>query len=130
VGKWYDTIPSLPELQKEYDAVAHSTRTTQRELPHDVIDIVSQATRHLQAEERSRKRTHLDEEVDNSSTSLSSEPPKSPAPSMTLPPVVVVSLPDSSSWLVRKLPARTIIYLDSGDAKHLFNASDNETSLD
>ena len=41
VGKWYDTIPSLPELQKECDAIVCSTRTTQRELPHDVIDIVS-----------------------------------------------------------------------------------------
>jgi hypothetical protein len=89
VGKWYDTISSLSELQKECDAIACSTRTTQRELLHDVIDIVSQAT-HLLAEERPRKRTHLDEEVDNSSTSLSSEPPKSPALSTTLPPVVLV----------------------------------------
>ena len=37
VGKCYDTIPSLPELQKECDAIACSARTTQRELPHDVI---------------------------------------------------------------------------------------------
>jgi hypothetical protein len=83
VGKWYDTIPSLPELQKECDAIARSTRTL-RELPHDVIDIVSKA-RHLAAEERPRKRTHLEEEVDNSSTRLPSEPPKSPALSTTLP---------------------------------------------
>ena len=32
VGKWYDTIPSLPELHKECDAIARSTRTL-RELP-------------------------------------------------------------------------------------------------
>jgi hypothetical protein len=35
VGKvWYDTIPSIPELQKECEALARSTRTL-RELPHD-----------------------------------------------------------------------------------------------
>jgi hypothetical protein len=38
--KWYDSIPSIPELQKECEAIAHSTRML-RELPHDVIDIVS-----------------------------------------------------------------------------------------
>jgi hypothetical protein len=84
VGKWYDTIPSLLELEKECDAISRSTRTTPRELPDDVIDIVSKA-RHLAEEERPRKRTHLEEEVDNSSTRLPSEPPKSPALSTTLP---------------------------------------------
>jgi hypothetical protein len=48
--KWYDSISSIPELQKECEAIARSTRTL-REFPHDVIDVVSRA-RHL-AEERS-----------------------------------------------------------------------------
>jgi hypothetical protein len=34
-GKWFDSIPSIPELQKECQAIARSTRTL-RELPHDV----------------------------------------------------------------------------------------------
>jgi hypothetical protein len=80
------------------------------------------------------KRTCLKEEVDNSSTaSLSSEPPKSLALSSssttTLPPIV--SPPEDSSLPAKKLlPAGTNIYWDSADAKLLFNASGNETSLD
>ena len=34
IGKWHDSIPSIPELQKECEAIARSTRTL-RELPHD-----------------------------------------------------------------------------------------------
>jgi hypothetical protein len=70
--KWYDSISSIPELQKECDAIARSTRTL-RELPHDDIDVVSRA-RHLDVEERPTKRTRLDEDADNSS-SLSSPVP-------------------------------------------------------
>jgi hypothetical protein len=87
-GKWYDSIPSIPELQKECEAIARSTLAL-RELPQDVVDIVSRV-RHL-AEERPTKRTCLDEEADNSS-SLSSAPLKSLALSTTielLPPVAV-----------------------------------------
>jgi hypothetical protein len=39
IGKRYDSIPSIPELQKECEAIARSTRTL-RELPQDVIDRV------------------------------------------------------------------------------------------
>jgi hypothetical protein len=129
IGKWHDSIPSIPELQKECEAIARSTRTL-RELPH-VIDIVARA-RYL-AEERPTKRARLDEEADNSS-SLSSATPKSPAPLSTtielLPPVVVVLSPESSPPApAQKLPAGSNIYWDSADAKNLFNASDNETSL-
>jgi hypothetical protein len=132
VGKWYDTIPSPLEIEKEFDAIATSTRTRPRELPPDVIDIVSKA-RHLAEEERPRKRKYLEEEVDNSFTRLSSS--ESPASSSTtLPPAVVellVSPPEDSSLPAKKLlPAGTNIYWDSADAKLLFNASDNETSLD
>jgi len=132
VGKWYDTIPSLLELQKECDAIARSSRTA-RELPPDVIDIVSRA-RHLAAEERPRKRTRLEEAVDNSSTRLScSEPPQSPAlsSSTTLEVVISPAAPKDSSQPAKKLlPPGTNIYWDSADARLLFNASDNETSLD
>jgi hypothetical protein len=49
-----------------------------------------------------------------------------------LPPVIVVVSPppDDSSRPAKKLPAGTNIYWYSEDAKLLFNASDNETSLD
>jgi hypothetical protein len=90
IGKWHDSIPSIPELQKECEAIARSTLAL-RELPQDVIDIVSRV-RHL-AEERPTTRTRLDEEADNSS-SLSSAPRKSPALYTTielLPPGRVVS---------------------------------------
>jgi hypothetical protein len=103
VGKWYDTIPSLLELQKECDAIARSSRTA-RELPPDVIDIVSRA-RHLAAEERPRKRTRLEEAVDNSSTRLScSEPPQSPAlsSSTTLEVVISPAAPKDSSQPAKK----------------------------
>jgi hypothetical protein len=128
VGKaWYDTIPQIFD---EIQALERATRTL-RELPHDVIDIVARA-RYL-AEERPTKRARLDEEADNSS-SLSSATPKSPAPLSTtielLPPVVVVLSPESSPPApAQKLPAGSNIYWDSADAKNLFNASDNETSL-
>ena len=56
--RWFDSIPSIPELQKECEAIAPSTRTMLREFPHDVIHIVS-AARHLAAEERPRKRTRV-----------------------------------------------------------------------
>jgi hypothetical protein len=68
--KWYDTISSIPELQKECDAISCSTRKL-REFPHDVIDIVSRV-RHLVENERPTKRTRLDEDTDNVSTRLSS----------------------------------------------------------
>jgi hypothetical protein len=46
-----------------------------------------------------------------------------------LPPIV--SPPEDSSLPAKKLlPAGTNIYWDSADAKLLFNASGNETSLD
>ena len=87
VGKvWYDTIPSIPELQKECEALVRSTRTL-RELPHDAIDIVSRA-RYL-AEERPTKRTHLGEDADNVSTRLSSPGPSTET-SKSLPLEVVV----------------------------------------
>ena len=128
VGKaWYDTIPQIFD---EIQALERATRTL-RELPHDVIDIVARA-RYL-AEERPTKRARLDEEADNSS-SLSSATTKSPATLSTtielLPPVVVVVSPESSPPApAQKLPAGSNIYWDSADAKNLFNASDNETSL-
>ena len=97
-GKWYDSIPSIPELEKECQAVARSTRT-QRELPHDVIDIISRVS-HL-AEERPTKRARLDEEEADNSTSLSASLKSTPALRSTtiellpLPPVVVEP-PESS----------------------------------
>jgi len=125
-----DTIPSIPELQKECEAIARSTRTP-REFPYDVIDIVSQAR--YRAEERPTKRTRPEEKADNSSTSLSLTTPESPALPMTielvLPSAVVVSPESSQPTPAQKLPAGSNIYWDSADAKNLFNASDNETSL-
>jgi hypothetical protein len=103
--------------------VERATRNqAQRQLPADVIDIVSRA-RYL-AEERPTKRTHLEEKADNSSTSLSSTPPESPALSMTvelvLPSAVVVVSPESSQpTTAEKLPAGSNIYWDSADAKNL-----------
>ena len=130
-GKWHDSIPSIPELEKECQAVARSTRT-QRELPHDVIDIISRVS-HL-AEERPTKRTRLDEEEADNSTSLSASLKSTPALRSTtiellpLPPVVVE--PPESSQPAPKLPDGTNIYWDSAEAKRLFNALDNETALD
>jgi len=116
-GKWYDSIPSIPELEKECQAVARSTRT-QRELPHDVIDIISRVS-HL-AEERPTKRTRLGEEADNSS-SLSALPKLPPALLSTtteLPPIVVVEEPpEESSQPTPKLLTGTNIYWDSAEAK-------------
>jgi hypothetical protein len=47
-----------------------------------------------------------------------------------LPPVVAVVSPEPSQPApAQTLPAGSNIYWDSADAKNLFNASDNETSL-
>jgi hypothetical protein len=125
IGKWHDTIPSLPELQKECEALARSTRTL-RELPHGVIDIVARAR--CLAEERPTKRTRLDEDADNASR-LSSLVPSTETSKSSPLEVVGVAPPESSQPAVQKLPAGTNIYWDSADARKLFGASDNETSL-
>jgi hypothetical protein len=124
-NKWYDSIASIPELQKECEAIARSTRKL-REFPHDVIDIVSRA-RHLEEQERPTKRTRLDEDTDNASR-LSSLVPSTETSKKSLPlEVVGVAPPESLQPAVQKLPAGTNIYWDSADARKLFGASDNET---
>jgi hypothetical protein len=124
--KWYDTISSIPELQKECDAISRSTRKL-REFPHDVIDIVSRV-RHLEENERPTKRTRLDEDTDNVSTRLSFPVVPSTETYKSSPLDLVVVAP-KSLLLAHKLPAGTNIYWDSADARKLFGASDNETSL-
>ena len=84
--------------------------------------------RHLEENERPTKRTRLDEDTDNVSTRLSLPVVPSTETYKSSPLDLVVVAPESL-LLAHKLPAGTNIYWDSADARKIFGASDNETSL-